>query len=161
MAKVRQSKKGHDTAEVDALKEHIEELTNVYKRAIADYRNLEQRVANGQAAAVRFANEVLLEKLLPVVDNLEQAVTNAPAEERQNNWFIGITLVLDQFRQILRQEGVTEIAALGQPFDPKLHEAVDTAAGKPNEVVEMVSKGYFLHSKVLRPARVKVGKEDM
>lgn len=174
MAKVRQPKSGQESSQtrleseserakqrIAALERERDETTNLYKRAIADYRNLEQRVAQERRTAVQWANEILLEKLLPVVDNLEQAVASARKEERESSWFVGITMVLNQFHDILHQEGLTEIPAMGQPFDPKTHEAVDTVYGKPNEIIHVVRKGYFLYDKILRPAIVKVGREEV
>ena len=132
-------------------KDKIEELTNNWKRALADYKNLERRCNEEKEVLVRFANLVLLERLIPVLDNLESLKNHL--EDK------GLEMILLQFRTLLKDEGVEEISCEGAEFDPLLMEASEIVAGEENKVVEVVLKGYKLQDRVLRPARVKVGKK--
>lgn len=125
------------------------ELEEKYLRALADYQNLEKRVEREKETFVKFANAVLILKMLPVLDNLERASEHLKDQ--------GIELVIKQFKEALSSEGVTEIEAAGQAFDPQLHEAVEKVSGEEDKVMEVVEKGYKLGEKVIRPAKVKVG----
>jgi len=126
-----------------------------YKRARADYINLERRVRSQQEEFVKFANSVLVLKLLPVLDDLEKAASKADE---------GLTLVLKNFQEVLKSEGVEEIKVKkGDEFDPNIMEGLqhgnteDIEAQKVIEVVEVIRKGYKMKEKILRPVQVKVG----
>lgn len=129
------------------------------KRAVADYHNLEKRVAEGRSEMATWATGELIKKILPVLDNMEKTVEGAGDEAKGSGWFKGVEMSVKQLKAVLREEGLDQIGADGQ-FDPSLHEAVDTRDGKDGEVLEVVEKGYNLHGKVLRPARVVVGRKD-
>ena len=130
--------------------EQIEELTSKWKRAVADYHNLEKRVREEKTEFVKFANAGLLDKLLEVLDDLERAEVHLKNK--------GLSLILSQFRSVLNTEGIREIKALKTKFDPETMDCVEMVIGPKNRVMEIVGKGYFLNNKVLRPAKVKVGK---
>lgn len=130
-------------------KDQIADLENKWKRALADYANLEKRIEKEKEDFVKFANAQLLDKLLNVLDDLESAEKHLKDK--------GLTLAGNRFREILKEEGVEEIEVLGRNFDPELMDAVETVDGPKNKVVEVVLKGYKLYGKVLRPAKVKVG----
>ena len=127
----------------------ITDLENKWKRALADYANLEKRIEKEKEDFVKFANAQLLNKLLAVLNDLELAEKHLKDK--------GLTLAGNRFREILKEEGVEEIEVLGRNFDPELMDAVETVDGPKNKVVEVVLKGYKLYGKVLRPAKVKVG----
>lgn len=127
----------------------FEDLENRLKRALADYANLEKRIAREKEEFVKFSNAQLLDKLLSVLDDLELC------EEHLRDK--GVSLVCDRFQEVLKSEGVEEIKALGKKFDPKTMDAVEIIPGPKNKVMEIVLKGYFLNDKVLRPAKAKVG----
>lgn len=129
----------------------IEELTNAWKRALADYKNLERRCGEERGAIIKFANFVLLERLVPVFDNLENLSTHINDK--------GLEIITKQLADILKDEGIEEIKAVGENFDPMFMEAIEAVEGEENKVVEVVLKGFKLQEKVLRPARVKVGKK--
>jgi molecular chaperone GrpE len=120
-----------------------------YLRALADYQNLEKRVEREKENFVRFANAVLILKMLPILDNLERA--NEHLKDQ------GIELVIKQFKDALSSEGVTEIEAVGAAFNPELHEAIEKISGEEGKVLSVVEKGYRLGEKVIRPAKVRVG----
>lgn len=136
---------------VKELKRKIEDLDNKYKRILADYQNLEKRIVQEKAAFAKFAHASLLEKLLPVLDSLEKGCLHLQDK--------GLNLVLDQFKAILKGEGLGEIKAFSKPFDPKLMEVVEVTPGPRNMVVKEILKGYTLGNRVLRPAKVRVGRE--
>ena len=131
------------------LEKKVEELEKQWKRALADYQNLEKRISREQEDFIRFANEGLLDKILNVFDNLERACR--AKEDR------GLTMIKNEFWEVLSSEGVEKIKTEGEIFDPHLMDAVELVAGRKNYVVEEVSPGYLYRGKCLRPARVKVG----
>lgn len=131
------------------LKAKAADLEDKWKRAVADYLNLEKRVNQQREALSKLANARLLDKLLPVFDELEICQHHLKDQ--------GLKIVLDKFEKVLQSEGVTEIKAEGKTFDPETMDAVEIVSGRANKVKEVVLKGYFLNDKVLRPAKVKVG----
>jgi len=132
-----------------------------YVRQIAETENFKKRNARERDDAIRFANEVLLRDLLPVIDNLERAIVHANSGETGKPLVEGLEMVLKAFLDALNKFGVSQIAAVGQPFDPSKHEAiaqVDSAEFKPNVIVEELHKGYLFHDRLLRAALVSVAK---
>lgn len=162
--------------EIDKVRTEQSMLDNQLKRAVADYQNLEKRVSEGRSELTNWATTELIKKLLVVLDHYEKAISGATEGERQSGWFKGVVLATQQLQQVLKDEGLEEIAAdpstssgQGVQFDPTLHEAVDTRepssaqalAGKgENSILEVVEKGYNLNGKVLRPAKVIVGRKS-
>lgn len=136
-------------------------LTN-WQRAEADLANFRRRTEQERADLIRFANAELIRKILPVVDDLERAVSTVPAEMQSDGWVEGIRLIDKKVRNVLEQEGVTTIDALGNEFDPHIHEAVmrEEGEGDTDVVVQEFQKGYRLNDRVLRPAMVKVGRQN-
>lgn len=128
-----------------------QELEIQLKRALADYQNLEKRIEEERKLLSKLSASLLIEKLLPVLENLEKAQIHLKDE--------GLAMVIKQFREILTQEGVEEIAAEGQEFNPVYHEAIETQEGEQdNIIVKVISKGYKIENTVLKPARVIVTK---
>jgi len=105
---------------------------------------------------------MLVLDLLPVLDDMERALDNVSTKLAGLTWVEGIRLIYRKLQAVLQGHGLTEIKALGQPFDPNLHEAVLYGEGGDGIVIEELQKGYRLHERVLRPTMVKVGgsKED-
>lgn len=132
-----------------ALEERITDLENKWKRAVADYINLEKRIEKEKKIFVKFSNAQLLDKILPILDELEICAKHLKDK--------GLRMVLAKFWQALKSEGIEEIKAQGEEFNPETMDAVEIVAGPKNKVVEVVLKGYLLNDKVLRPAKVKVG----
>lgn len=131
------------------LEDQVKNLTEKWKRALADYANLEKRVENQKKDFVKFSNASLLDKLLAVLDDLERAEIHLKNK--------GLTLAVNQFRSVLKTEGIKEIKAKGTKFNPKEMDCVEMTKGIKNQVINIVQKGYLLNNKVLRPAKVKVG----
>lgn len=137
--------------ERETLRSQVEELTNRWKRALADYQNLEKRYEREKADFVQFANANLILKLLGVLGHLEGA-----AEQIKDD---GLNLVIVEFKRVLDSEGLAEIRCQGEDFNPVFMEAVEVVEGKEEDkVAEVISKGYLLKGKVLLPAKVKVYK---
>lgn len=130
-------------------KKDLQDLESRLLRALADYQNLEKRHATDRIHLVKYANQALLDKLLPLLDDLYRA------QEHLND--AGLKIVIDQFEKILFTEGVTEIAALGAQFDPETMDCTQVVPGEKNHVISVVSRGFLYQDKVLRPARVEVG----
>jgi molecular chaperone GrpE len=143
----------------EALQAQSADLQSQLKRALADYQNLERRVSEGRDEVAHWATGGLVAKLLPVLDHLEKAVEGVSEEERKSGWFRGVELAVKQFKDVLKGEGLEEIVAEGE-FDPVHHEAVDIRDGEDNTILEVAEKGYNLNGKVLRPARVVVGRKS-
>ena len=154
MEKKQKQKKENflEEKKIAALEKKVEELENQWKRALADYQNLEKRINREQEDFIRFANEGLLDKILNVFDNLERACR--AKEDR------GLAMIKNEFWEVLRSEGVERIKTKGEVFDPHLMDALELVPGRKNCVVEEVSPGYLYRDKCLRPARVKVGKGE-
>ncbi len=134
------------------LQNQNEELINKLKRALADYQNLQTRVEKQRLSFVNQAKEEILQQFLPVYDNLHRALLSIKDE--------GLSFVADQFKTILVNQGLTEFGQAGDQFDPYLHDCVDLGKGKEGEILAVLEKGFKLGEKVIRPARVKVGKEN-
>lgn len=131
------------------------------QRALADYSNYKRRTEQEKADLGKFANSVLILKLLPVLDDFERAVESIPKEMLKLGWVEGIFLVERKLRSVLEQEGLEPIEALGKEFDPTLHDAVlyeEIGESQTDKVVTELQKGYKLHDRVLRPTMVKVGR---
>jgi molecular chaperone GrpE len=143
--------------QIKTLEERIQSLEDQLKRAVADYYNLEKRVTEGRSELSSWATVELIKKLLPVLDNLEKAVSGMNEDERKSGWAQGVVMSVKQFNDILASEGLDQISADGE-FDPNLHEAVDSRDGENDKILEVLNKGYKIGNKVLRPTQVVVGK---
>lgn len=138
--------------EVAALKQQIEECETKYKRALADYQNLEKRVAEQRIDLIRNANRDLLLRILGVFDTLLLA--------QQHSTDKNLEVSINHFLEILKSEGVTRIKAVGEDFDPAFMEAITTVEGNEGKVVNEVRAGFLLNEKLLRAAQVTVGKQS-
>jgi molecular chaperone GrpE len=157
-------------SELDQLRQELAakqvEAKNNYDRflrQVAELDNVKKRSAREREEISRFANETLIKDLLPVVDNLERALAHASGGGNGKPLLEGVEMVLKGLLDALAKHGVTQISALGQPFDPAKHEAmaqVDSETHEPNSVVEELHKGYILHDRLLRPALVSVAKSS-
>jgi len=135
---------------IKELEAKVNELENNWKRALADYINFKNRVEEERVGIVSFANSVLISRFLIILDNLELLDKHIDDE--------GLKCILKDFRQILVDENVREMEALGKEFDSSKMEAIETVEGEKNKVVEVTQKGYYMQDKLLRPTRVKIGK---
>ena len=147
-----------ERARAEEERRKTEEYLRDLQRIQADFINYKRRMEQEKAEQVKFANAMLILKLLPVLDDIERAVDTVQPELAGLNWVQGIALIERKFRSLLESEGLSPIPALGTPFDPNLHEAVVFEEGDEDEpvVVSVFQKGYKLGNRVIRPAMVKV-----
>ena len=128
-----------------------------WQRAQADFINYKRRSEQEKEEIGKFANATLMLSLLPILDDLERAFTSIPVHLAKLSWVDGIRLIERKLQASLEGQGLSQIKALGEPFDPQFHEAVMQGKGKEGMVIDEVQKGYKLHDRVLRPAMVIVG----
>lgn len=132
-------------------------------RTTADFDNYKKRAAREKQDAVKYANEALLQKLIPVLDAFDMALsvaTNSPGATA-HSLEAGVRMVGQQLKNVLTEAGLEEVDAAGKPFDPNLHEAVaqqETAEAPEGYVLQQLRKGYKLRDRLLRPASVVVAK---
>lgn len=164
-----ETQKGVDSPSAKELKEKIkeyerlkEEYLSGWQRARADFLNYKNEEAERISEILRYAKERFILKLLPVLDSFERALQEVRSmkseEKRMIEGFLQIKVQLDSF---LKEQGVEEIKAMGENFDPNFHEAIEQIErknAKPGTVIEVLEKGYTLHNRVIRPAKVKVAK---
>ena len=139
--------------------EAMAELNERIIRLTADFDNFRKRAQREKDEARQFANQGLLEKLLPVLDNFEMALT--AVKDADPSVRDGVQMILDQLLGVLKESGVEPVDAMGQPFDPNLHEALsqeETTEVEEGTVVQQVQRGYKLNDRLVRPARVVVAK---
>ena len=145
---------------VAALEAEVAEMKDRYLRAVADMDNVRRRSRMEAEDARKFANETLMSALLPVLDNFTRALEAAEQTTSFDALKGGVDQTRRQMLDILSNAGLERIEAVGQPFDPNLHEAImQVPAGEgqaPNQVAEELRAGYKLNDRVLRPTLVKV-----
>ncbi len=149
--------------DVDALKRQLDdaeaklaESVEGWQRAQADFQNYKKRVERDNEMMYASMKGDIVKKILPVLDDLERAMQNRPADDA---WAGGIDLIVRKFQNILDVEGVKRIEATGAEFDPKFHEAISHEPSETVEshhVIEVVQNGYMLGERVIRPALVRV-----
>jgi molecular chaperone GrpE len=146
--------------EIAARERELGELNDRYLRALADVENLKRRHRQELEDARRFGNEQLLSSLLGVLDNLQRALEAAENSENFAALRDGVSLTQRQLLDLLSRSGLQAIEAVGQPFDPALHEAIGHVEAEngqaPDTVVQEVQRGYTLHGRLLRPSLVRV-----
>ena len=148
-----------DAPEVDlaaALAERDRYLDQL-QRTAAEFANYRRRTDQERSQQRLLANESLLREIIPVLDDLQRGLDALPAAEQDSRIAEGMRSIEQKFRATLRKHGVTPLEALGQPFDPAVHEAIEADPAGGNTVVAVYAPGYRLGEGVLRPAIVKVG----
>ncbi|HCS79444.1 TPA: nucleotide exchange factor GrpE [Patescibacteria group bacterium] len=143
---------GLDESHLKALEEKVSEYELRWKRALADYQNLEKRTEERFSDLTQFAVKRFIEKLLPVIDDLEKAREHIKDE--------GLNLAWKKLMGVLKENGIEHIPAQGKTFDIHTMEAIHMVEGKAdNQVVAEHRAGYLMHGSVLRPAQVTVSKK--
>lgn len=146
----------------DALRTERDQLRDKLLRAQAECANISKRLHQQHGEALKHAGMGLARELLPIVDNFERSLAGMTAEHEKDSVIAGIKLIADQLVKVLRDHGVEPIEAVGKPFDPTYHEAMMTDSNSPlppGTVTSELQRGYTLHGRVLRPARVTVAAE--
>jgi molecular chaperone GrpE len=137
-------------AQTEDLKKQIEEWKGKYMRVLADYQNLDKRAQVQVSDARKFAAEMILQRILPVVDTFTKVKDHVKD--------MGFDLAYKELVAVIEEQGVEHIEVLGKQFDPHQMECIEVVEGKDNEVVEELLQGYTFRGKILRVAQVKVGK---
>jgi molecular chaperone GrpE len=153
--------------QLDELKERAAKADEHWDRLLrttADFDNFKKRAAREKQEAIKFANEGLLEKLIPVLDNFDMAfsATQTSQVEGAQSLQTGISMIYQQLKRALTEIGLEEVDATGKLFDPNLHEAVsqkETAEVPEGQVVQQLRKGYKFRDRLLRPASVVVARQ--
>jgi molecular chaperone GrpE len=154
------------TEQLDELKQRAAKADENWERLLrttADFDNYKKRAIREKQEAIKFANENLLQKLIPVLDTFDMALaaTQNGQTEAVQSLQAGVNMIYQQLRTTLLDAGLEEVDATGKPFDPNLHEAVsqqDTTDAPEGQVVQQLRKGYKLRDRLLRPATVVVAR---
>jgi len=156
----KKNPKNKGSKEIEELKDEIEKLKDQLQRTQADFINYKKRNEKEKIEFVSFANAELILAILPVLDNLKRAQNNLPKEIKDNQWCQGILEIEKQFGEILKKIGLKTIETKNIKYNPELHEALMQGdGGKREEILEVFEEGYMLNDKIIRPAKVKVGKD--
>ena len=149
-----------ELSEVDELKIKLDEMEDKFLRVSAEMANIVQRNRNERELLQRYRSQDLGKQLLPAIDNLERAMAAEVTDEQSVGLKKGVEMVLESLRFALKEEGIEEIPAKGEAFDPNVHQAVQTIPAtegiEPDTIVEVLQKGYKLHDRVLRASMVIV-----
>ena len=137
--------------QIKELEQKISDLENNWKRALADYKNLENRIAEDREQLVFYVKKQAIEGFLPFLDNLEKIEEHVKDK--------GLELTLKDFRKTLSNMGIQEIETEDKEFNHETMDAIDTKKGKKDVVLKTALRGYLLNGKLLRPAKVIVGQE--
>lgn len=153
---------GDDSAEIEALRAERDEMRDRWMRAIADAENSRKRAERDRREAEQYGGSKLARDLLPVYDNLKRALASASDEQRAAAaaLFDGVELTLRELVQVFTRHGLTPIVpAVGDVFDPQRHQAMFEAAlpgTKSGDIIQVMTEGFMLHDRLLRPAQVGV-----
>lgn len=151
-----ESRNGEQETNRDAC-EAEEDIKTQHLRLMADFQNYKRRSEEARAMSYSHGREDLITDLLPVIDNFERALGHK--DDCNDNFVEGMGMIFKQMMEVLDKAGLREIEALGEDFDPNVHDAVMTETGSDyerNKVTEVMQKGYKLNDKVIRPSMVKV-----
>ena len=162
--------------EVDEVKKQLEdaktkceEYLNGWKRERADFLNYKKDEMERIGQLAKYANTEIILKIIPILDNIYLAESHVPEELKENSWINGFNQIKNQLCEFLSGEGIEPIEVMGKEFNPSLMEAVGTGEAKPafvkdfgeaksGIVVEETQRGYTLHGKIIRVAKVKISK---
>ncbi|MBO7598574.1 MAG: nucleotide exchange factor GrpE [Bacteroidales bacterium] len=154
-------KAAQDTDNGGDLQKKYDELNDRYLRLMAEFDNYRKRTLKEKMDLTKYAEEDVIKGILPVVDNMERAIKSLESAQDINAVKEGIDLIYKKFKEFLEKRGIKEIEALNKELDTDLHEAV-TKFAAPSEdlkgkIIDVIEKGYYLHDKVIRYAKVVVG----
>jgi len=143
------------------LQKKYDELNDRYLRLMAEFDNYRKRTLKEKMDLTKYAEEDVIKGILPVVDNMERAIKSLESATDINAVKEGIDLIYKKFMEFLEKRGIKEIEALNKELDTDLHEAVTKFAAPSDDlkgkIIDVIEKGYYLHDKVIRYAKVVVG----
>ncbi len=144
------------------LEQQLQNAQDKYTRLFAEFDNYKKRTSRERVELIQSAGKEVVSKLLTVLDDFDRALKAMETTQDVQGVKEGIDLVNNKFRKILEQEGLKEMEVIGQPFDADLQEAITSipapSANLKDKVVDVIEKGYYLNDKVIRYAKVVVGK---
>lgn len=151
----------HESAALKAVEIAQKEI--LYIRA--EFENYKKRIVREQEQAIRFGNKMLIADMLTVFDLLERATQHAQSLKSKNdadvnNFISGVEMTANELAQLMQRNGVEFVGTVGEAFDPEKHEAISQEGTDPDTVVQVLQKGCRLHGKLLKPAKVVVGKKS-
>lgn len=159
---INESEGAESLPEEDRLEEEVSSLKDKYTRLFAEFDNYKKRTAKERVDLMQSAGKDVITKLLPVLDDLDRAMAAMGEDEGSSSVREGVELIHAKLYRFLEQEGVKAMDAMGETFDPDFHEAITTIPAPSEDlkdkIVDVIEKGYFLNGKVLRYAKVVIGK---
>jgi molecular chaperone GrpE len=155
------SKKDKSQEEIEELESSLLAMADKYLRLQAEFDNFRKRTIKEKTELIKSGGEVVLSNILPIIDDFDRALGTMKEVPEEDPAKIGFLLIFNKFKEFLKQHNIHEIEAAGTPFDVDLHFAL-TKIPAPSEdligkVVDVIEKGYLLHDKVLRYAKVVIG----
>jgi molecular chaperone GrpE len=147
---------------IQQLEQEVEESKDQLLRKAADFENFRKRLAREKEESIKYANAALLSDVVPIIDDFERAIQSAADSKDFDAFHTGVSMIEQRMVGMLeRNWGLKRFSANGEPFDPEKHEAIaveETDQHDTEIVLEDYQKGYLLHDRVLRPAKVKVAR---
>lgn len=147
--------------ELEKQQEENKKYYDLYLRSLAEMDNFKKRSARDKEEYSKYAATPLIKKLLPVMDDLERALTQFDSSKDLEALSKGVEMIARKLQEVMNSEGVEQVEALGKPFDPEYHQPllVEESDEHPeNTIIEELQTGYTLHGRVIRPSLVKVSK---
>jgi molecular chaperone GrpE len=138
-------------------KQKADDYLDSWKRTQADFQNYKRRIEQERMDIGKYANQQLILSILPILDDFERAFESITPKLAKTDWVDGVKLIERKLMTTLEAQGLSPIKAVGETFDPNLHEAVMHTKGEDGIVVQEMEKGYKLNDKVIRPSKVAVG----
>jgi molecular chaperone GrpE len=161
-AEKEEASRGAEGGEQEKLKQEPEKLKNEMLYMQADFENYKKRVLKERSDLMKYGSEGLIRALLDLLDNFERAMSMEIKPENMKSFAEGVSMISTEFKNVLNRFGVSEVKALGQNFDPNIHEAMGTEPTpdyKAGTVSKVFTKPYKLHDRVVRPGRVIIAEE--
>ena len=147
---------------IDQLEQAVNEAKDQLLRKAAEFENSRKRLSREKEESIKYANAALLSDIVPIIDDFERAIQSAADSKDFDAFHTGVSLIEKQMVSMLeRNWGLKRFSANGEPFDPEKHEAIaveETDEHDSEVVLEDYQKGYLLHDRILRPAKVKVAR---
>jgi molecular chaperone GrpE len=146
-------------ARIEELEAEVKRLKNEFLKAQADVENTKKRLEKERVIERKYAAMPAAKAFMSPLDHFELALSHIPQTEEAQSFAQGFRMILNEIKKNLEEVGVTEIAALGEPFDPNFHQAVLTEHRddvEADQVIDVLQKGYLFKDRVLRPAMVKI-----
>ena len=149
-----------DSKKINPPTENKVDFEEKYLRACADLENFRKKVERDKIDSAKFAGENILTALLPVFENFKRASAHRPKNLAENEWADGIAAIEKQFESTLENFGLRKVGAeIGTDFDANRHEVIATGDGESGKILDVVEDGFELNGKILRAAKVRVGKD--